>query len=521
MKSQTEILKDRAKRFPDRPAMSYFGWRCTYLELDRLSDSIALQLSRYLDDGDVVAVSLQNIPQFLIVQHAAWKLGCAVLPLNPSYTSRELTYMLNDSRAKLVICQPEGKDALIDAIKSSDVKLLTTNPNTFAKIPEKLFERWGFREGKEELDFDFSTEFSVIPSPPESTALLVYTSGTTGEPKGAVITHRNVFASSKIYQRWFRFTEEDAVLGFAPFFHVTGLIFHLATALLSGSCVVMGGRFDPALVVDTVEKENTTVTMLAATAYIAILSTGRVSDLRSSRMRLWSSGGMPVPRKLEEQWKKLTGQWIYVAWGLTETTSPATLWPYPYDDDLPCDIMGIVSSGLPVYDTKIRILDEKMRELGEGEAGEVAVKGPQVISHYLNKPEATSKTIRDGWLLTGDIGIVRKGWIYIIDRKKDMINASGFKVWPREVEEVLYQHPSVAEAAVIGVPDPYRGESVKAFIKLFDTYHPSEELKQDIIRHCRAQLAPYKVPKELVFINEIPKTLSGKILKRLLKADDI
>ena len=298
MRTQTQILKDTAKRFPDRPALSYFGWRCTYLELDRLSDSIAFQLSEYLDDGDVVAVSLQNIPQFLIVQHAAWKLGCAVLPLNPSYTSRELRYMLNDSRAKLVILQPESKDVLIDAIKSSDVKLLTTNPNTFSKVPEKLSEKWGFREGEEELDFDLSAEFSVVPSLPESAALLVYTSGTTGEPKGA---HRNIFASSKIYQRWFRFSEEDAILGFAPFFHVTGLVFHLATALLSGSCVVMGGRFDPGLAVDTVEKEKTTVTMLAATAYIAMLSTGRVSDLRNSRMRLWSSGGMPVPRKLEEE----------------------------------------------------------------------------------------------------------------------------------------------------------------------------------------------------------------------------
>ncbi len=517
MITQDRLLSKAAKEFPDKYALSYFKHRLTYSELDSISDSIASQLSEYVRKGDTVAILLQNIPQFVMVQHAVWKLGCTLLPINPSYSPREIRYCLSDSNAKLAITQADALDRVLEASKGLKNKVISTNPTTFSDIPAQLFEKWGFKEGSEELDFNSKDKRFYQSSKPDDTALLVYTSGTTGNPKGAIILHRNIFASARIYREWFRFSIDDRILGFAPFFHITGLVFHLATALLSGSCVVMGGRFDSNLVLETIQNNRTTLTMLAATAYTSLLDNPSVHNTDMSSMRLWSSGGMPVARKLEESWRELTNSWIYVAWGLTETTSPATLWPYPYDGPLPIDEeTGIVSSGIPVYDTLVKIENEDGIELPEGDAGEIAVKGPQVISGYLNKPEESKKTFHEGWLYTGDIARIKGGWVYIIDRKKDLINSSGFKIWPREVEEVLYLHPCISEAAVVGVQDSYRGEAVKAFIKLKDECK-SAITEKEIEMHCRKFLAPYKVPRQVEFLEEIPKTQSGKLLKRVLR----
>ncbi len=258
------------------------------------------------------------------------------------------------------------------------------------------------------------------------------------------------------------------------------------------------------LALKDVEEKKTTVTMSVATAYRAILNAYNNEDLSS--MRLWSSGGMPMPRALELEWKEKIGQWIYMAWGLTETTSPATLWPYPYDGELPVDKeTGIVSSGIPVYNTEISVAED----------GEVLVRGPQVVSGYWKMDK-----LKDGWLPTGDVGKIIDGWIYIIDRKKDIIDASGFKIMPREVEEVIYMYPAVSEVAVVGLPDEYRGETVAAFVKLKDGYKVSEKLKEDIISLCKNNLAPYKVPKILNFVDEIPKTPSGKIMRRVFRNEN-
>jgi long-chain acyl-CoA synthetase len=517
--TQVDAVRRAAERYPGDVALSYFGRSLTYIELDRISDEVALQFSRHVTSGDVVALCTQNIPQFPIVELAAWKLGCTVLPLNPSYTSREITYNLKDSGAKLVVSQSDAVPAAREAIKGLGRRIIlySTNPGTLSRVPPELAAKWGFVDGDEELHLTTDGEKRLIPKK-EERALLVYTSGTTGEPKGAVITNSNLNHAASVYKKWFRFTPRDRVLGFAPFFHVTGLVFHLAAVFLSRASVVMGGRFDAGLVLRTVEDCRTTVTMMAATAYLSLLNEPFFPRSDLSSMRLWSSGGMPVPRRLEEDWKQRTGHWIYVAWGLTETTSPATLWPYPFSGELPVDTKsGVVSSGIPVYDTHVKVLDEGGRRVAEGEVGEIAVKGPQVIRQYLNKPEATSNSIRDGWLLTGDVAFVREGWVYIVDRKKDMINSSGFKVWPREVEEVLYAHPAIEEAVVVGVPDPYRGESVKAFVKLKSGHSPDGRTRDDILTKCRKELAPYKVPRQLEFVDGIPKTLTGKLLRRAFR----
>jgi long-chain acyl-CoA synthetase len=296
-------------------------------------------------------------------------------------------------------------------------------------------------------------------------------------------------------------------------------VFHIATAILTGASICCCYRFEPELALNTVEREKTTLTMAAATVYTAFLNSCDVSEFDLSSMRLWSSGGMAVSKALEKDWRKATGHWIYVAWGLTETTSPATLWPYPYKgEDLPLDNETmIVSSGIPVFNTELKLIDDKGKT-AQG-TGEICVRGKQVIDEYWKNPKATSETIVDGWLLTGDVAKIVGGWVYIIDRKKDVINASGFKVWPREVEEVLYEHPNIAEAAVIGVPDPYRGETVKAFIKLKRSVSVGPELRKNIEEFCRRKLASYKLPKLMEFVDEVPKTASGKILRRAFKSD--
>jgi long-chain acyl-CoA synthetase len=253
-----------------------------------------------------------------------------------------------------------------------------------------------------------------------------------------------------------------------------------------------------------VEEGKTTVTMAVATAYRAMLSSYDGQDLSS--MRLWSSGGMPMPLAWEREWKGLTGSWIYMAWGLTETTSPATLWPYPFTGELPVDSeTGVVSSGVPVYNTEVMINQE----------GEVLVRGEQVVRGYWRSGE-----FQGGWLPTGDLGKILDGWVFILDRKKDVINTSGFKVMPREVEEVLLSHPGVLEAAVVGEPDPYRGEAVIAYVKPKDE-SLSSVLPEELTTYCRNRLAPYKVPRQIRIVKEIPKTPSGKIMRRALRDREV
>ncbi|QXJ33908.1 class I adenylate-forming enzyme family protein [Saccharolobus shibatae] len=494
-KTQPDILEESVERYKDKIAISYFSKDITYNDLLRMVRSISSQLSEKIGKGDVVILSTQNIPQFIIAEYAIWNLGGIVLPVNPSYSERELEFLIKDSGAKLMI-------ASCEAVKPKSIEIITTNPDTFAEISSEYKEKWKINNDCEEMlnlkGNVRGVKRNVLPS---DLALLVYTSGTTGLPKGVPITHSNIYASTWIYNKWFKYNDNDKVLGIAPFFHITGQIFHITTSIFSGSSISTFFRFDPDLALQNVENEKTTITMAVATTYRAMLNALNKHDLSS--MRLWSSGGMAMPKALEEEWKAKVGDYIYMAWGLTETTSPATLWPYPYEGKLPVDPeTDIVSSGIPVYETEIAIAED----------GEVLVRGPQVVKGYWKMRE-----FKDGWLPTGDIGKIVDGWVYIIDRKKDIINTSGFKVMPREVEEVIYKHYAVEEVAVVGLPDPYRGEAVVAFVKLKGNYRPSEELAKDIINYCRRNLAPYKVPREVRFVDEIPKTPSGKIMRRVFR----
>ena len=351
---------------------------------------------------------------------------------------------------------------------------------------------------------------------PPDLALLVYTSGTTGSPKGAMVLHSNAAFNAGVYQAWMGITPADAILGMAPLFHITGLISGLAVMAWSGAPLVLFHRFDAAQGLRLARTWNATISVAAVTAYLALLN--HAADPAPGRPFLTKcySGGAPVAPAIPEQFQRRFGVYIHNVYGLTESTSPSHA--VPLGGQAPVDAAsGALSIGVPIPGLEARIvsIENPEREVPTGEAGELALRGPMMFAGYWNRPDETARAFVDGFFLTGDIAVMDAlGWFYIVDRKKDMIVASGFKVWPREVEDILYQHPAVREAAVIGVPDPYRGENVKAFVALKPGHGADAG---EIIQFCRDRISAYKVPREVEFIEELPKTATGKFLRRALR----
>ena len=353
---------------------------------------------------------------------------------------------------------------------------------------------------------------------PDDVAYLTYTSGTTGPPKGAMNTHGNIAFNARVYEKMQRIDENDIVLGVAPLFHVTGEVAHLAIAALAAIPVVIYYRFDPAETLRLIERWKATVTVASITVYIALMNHPDIKTRDISSFKKAYSGGAPVSEAVVAQFEELTGLYLYNVYGMTETNSPSHL--VPWGERAPVDPeSGALSVGLPVPNCVMKIvdIDDGTKELPPGEVGEIVDSGPIVIPGYWQKPEETKHAIRDGWLYTGDVGKMDEdGWFYVVDRKKDMIVASGYKVWPRDVEDVIYQHPAVKETAVVGVPDPYRGETVKAFVALKEDSENSVT-PEEIISFCKARMAAYKYPRQVEIVPEIPKTLTGKFLRRTLR----
>ena len=353
---------------------------------------------------------------------------------------------------------------------------------------------------------------------PEDVAYLTYTSGTTGPPKGAMNTHGNIAFNARVYQTMQKIDENDVVLGVAPLFHVTGEVAHLAIAALAGIPVVLYYRFDPGETLRLIEQWKVTVTVASITVYIALLNHPDIRTRDLSSLVKAYSGGAPVSEATVRQFEDLTGLYLYNVYGMTETNSPSHIVPWgkraPVDPE-----SGALSVGVPVQNCVIKIMDleQGTQELDPGEVGEIVDSGPIVIPGYWQKPEETKHAIRNGWLYTGDVGKMDEdGWFYVVDRKKDMIVASGYKVWPRDVEDVIYQHPAVKETAVVGVEDPYRGETVKAFVALKEGME-TDVTPDEIISFCKARMAAYKYPRQVEIVPEIPKTLTGKFLRRTLR----
>ncbi|MDQ3507949.1 MAG: long-chain fatty acid--CoA ligase [Actinomycetota bacterium] len=526
-KSMADLFEDSAKRVPDTDAIRYFDETISFSELDDLANRFATALAgRSVEKGDRVAVYLQNNPQFLVALYGAWKRGAAVVPINPMLKGRELEYHLTDSGAKVLVClESLHRDIAKDVVPDTSVEhVFTTSELDF--LPDG-YERPNLA-GVERIEHEGADDFmeamrgaepdaSVkVPTSPEDMALLVYTSGTTGRPKGAVETHSNVAYNAEVYRTWMRMDDEDSVLGVAPLFHITGLVGHIAVAGLAGIPLVLYHRPDPAETLRLVAKWRPTFTVGSITVFISLMNApGAKADSLSSLTKAYS-GGAPIAPSITKQFEAKFGVYIHNIYGLTESNSPTH--GTPYGTKAPVDTnSGALSVGVPVPGCEARLvsLEDPGREVPVGEPGEFAAKGPMIFSHYWEKPEETEKAFHDGFFLTGDVAIMDEdGFFYIVDRKKDMINVSGYKVWPREVEDMLYTHPAVREAAVVGMPDEYRGETVKAFVALKDGSSATEE---ELVAHCKENMAAYKYPRSIAFLDEVPKTATGKFLRRELR----
>ena len=521
------MFRARARAHPDAPLLHYFEHTLTFAEVDRASDALAAAfVARGLSRGDRVALYLQNVPQFLIGLLATWKFGGSVVALNPMLKTQEVNYHLTDSGARaLVALQALYEGAGREAVKGTDVgPIITTSELDYlgASPLGALLATVQRREVPDTEDFvSLVAQFDgrSVPDPgltPDDVAVLTYTSGTTGRPKGALNTHRNIVFNSEVYRVWMQLAQGDVVLGAAPLFHITGLIAHQGVALLAGLPLVLFYRFDPAEALRLIERWKCTFTVASITAFLAMMEHPDITTRDLSTLCKVYSGGAPIAPAVTERFQEMTGAYIHNGYGLTETNSPSHAVPLgckaPVDHE-----SGALSVGIPVPNTIVKIVDlETGHELPAGEVGELWTKGPQVVPGYWQRPEATAQTFTEGYLHTGDVGKMdEQGWFYIVDRAKDMIIASGYKVWPREVEDYLFTHPAIREVAVVGVPDPYRGETVKAFVALRSGMSATPE---EIIDFAKQRMAAYKYPRLVEIVDEIPKNLSGKVLRRELRA---
>jgi len=525
--SALEMFAASARRAADRTAIRYFDSALTWSEVDRMSDALAVGLAGLgVKPGDRVGVYLQNVPQFVIAMVATWKAGAIMVSINPMYKRRELAEILDDSGATALIALDSlYGDVAADVVPDTDVTAVVTTspldllaPEEAAAIPLLAGVERARHEGTHDLLELARAHDGETPAPvalgPDDVAFLTYTSGTTGPPKGAMNTHGNVVFNAQSYRDWMRLDEDDSVFGAAPLFHITGLIGHVAVAMLVPMPLLLFYRFDPGVALDIAERHRPTFTIAAITAFIAMLHHPSAADRDISSLVKLYSGGAPIPAAAVEAFEATFGLYIRNGYGLTETTSPSHV--VPLDRRAPVDeSSGALSVGVPLFNTVVRIVGEDGAELPPGEIGEFVTSGPQVVPGYWEKPEETENALPGGALRTGDVGFMdADGWFYLVDRKKDQINASGYKVWPREVEDVLYGHEAVREAAVVGVPDEYRGETVKAFVSLKEGRSADAD---ELIAFCKERMAAYKYPRQVEILDEIPKTATGKILRRELR----
>jgi long-chain acyl-CoA synthetase len=521
-----EMFRHTLEREPGATLVHYFDQSLSARELEEMSDAFACELrDRGVEYGDRIAMYLQNIPQVLITVLAAWKCGAVIVPCNPMLKERELVKLLADSGSRVLVCQEDlYADVAQAAIPSTAVQhTITTSPLEFlesrAEMPPALknVARMRFSSTNDMLQLIRQREGQkpeqVVISG-DDVAFMVYTSGTTGLPKAAMNTHSNVVFATSVYQNWMSLDQKDTILGLAPLFHVTGLVGHVTLAMLTGAPLVLFYRFDANEACRLTQLHKATFTVSAVTAFIALLDSEAISKYDMSSLIKVYTGGAPTPPRVLEDWHGRFGVRIHPMYGLTEATSPTHA--TPYGEVPPIDqFTGAMSVGVPVFNTDCRVIKDSGEEAAPGEIGEFVISGPQIIPAYFQRPNETAKALTNGALRTGDVGFMdANGWFYLVDRSKDMIVASGFKVWPREVEEVLYQHPAVREAAVVGVPDEYRGETIKAVISLKSGMSVTED---EIKAFAREQLAAYKYPRVVEIMDDLPKTTSGKIMRRLLQ----
>ncbi|RJQ87324.1 MAG: long-chain fatty acid--CoA ligase [Desulfobacteraceae bacterium] len=527
-----EAFLRSADHYPNAPCIHYFDHSYSYRQIRQWSLRLAGALEHMaVLPGDRVMLIMQNIPQAVIACLAVWMRRAVVVPLNPMFTGADLKHYLDDCGAELIICQDDlYPDKVALAVQGRDkIRVVTSAPIDLLPVDAARPAQF---ENLHKLSFDQTLSLlaliaregaettQVLKPAPEDLAYLVYTSGTTGPAKGALIRHANVMHNAVVYEKACRLDHGDVVLGVAPLFHITGIVGHVAIAFHLGIPIILAARFEAGETLRLIQKYGATFTVAAITVYIALLNHPRLKQYDLTGLQKAYSGGAPVSPATVRKFYEAMHLTIYNIYGLTESASPATVTPLgmtgPVDEQSGALSVGLV---IPGHDAWIVDLDDPSRELPPGQEGELVLKGPGITDGYWQKPEETAKAIRNGRLHTGDVAkLDEQGWCYIVDRKKDLINVSGFKVWPREVEDVLYRHPAVKEAAVVGVPDDYRGETVKAFVSLTEEARAQRSVSPALlIAFCKERMAAYKYPRIVEIIDELPKTLTGKFLRRQLR----
>jgi long-chain acyl-CoA synthetase len=526
--SMLEAWRASVRRCGGSPALYYFGCSLTFDEIDALADALAVALETGgTARNDRVGIYLQNDPQWVIATVAAWKLGAIPVALNPMLKSRELRHHLDDAGVTtLIALEALYRSVAVHAIEGSSVsRVIATHPLDLtpdAEVPEPMRDLVGEKapvdgtDALRDLLDRYRGQTPEVAEPGgEDVAMLTYTSGTTGQAKGGMNLHAGMVHSSQVYVEWFDLDENDVVLGVAPLFHITGSVASMGVTILCGAPLVLGHRFDPAETLRCIEEHGCTYGIGAITAFIAMINEPSLPDRDLSSLVKVGSGGAPISPSVVTNVRQKSGLRIHPVYGLTETTSPTHLTP-PGAEPPVDPSSGALAVGIPGPGVEVRIVDiETGRDVAVGDAGEVVIRGPMVVPGYWDQPEASAHAIRDGWLFTGDVGVVdEQGWLFIVDRKKDLINAGGYKVWPREVEDVLYEHPEVREAAVVGVADDYRGETVKAVVSVVAGATVSVG---ELAEFCRERLAAYKYPRIVEIVDDLPKTPTGKLLRRELR----
>ncbi|MGH8908777.1 MAG: long-chain-fatty-acid--CoA ligase [Egibacteraceae bacterium] len=495
-------LRDSARRLPTKPALHYHGQDLTYGQLDARVDRAAAALQGLgLDQGDRVGLLLGNSPHFVEGMYGALRAGLVAVPLNTGSTTEEIARILGDAGARAVIVDEACYPALVGVAEG--LPCVEEVVVVGASAPVGGTQTW-----RQLLD--------AAPDRPRATdvagdalALLQYTSGTTGRPKGAMLSHANLLANQEQMRGTrLKLFERDVLLCVLPLFHIYGLNVGLALPLSCGATVVLVERFDPVGTIEQIVRLRVSVIVGAPPAYIAWGNVPGIEDYDLSSVRFAVSGAAPLPGAVLRRFTEELGIGLWEGYGLTET-SPVLTAVEMHAEPRPGSV------GSPVRGVALRLVDDRGRPVSDGDLGEVVVRGPNVFSGYWNARAATAEAIdEDGWFHTGDIGYVADGDLYLVDRKSDLIIVSGFNVYPREVEEVLHRHPKVAEAAVVGAPHPYTGESVKAVLVL----HEGEEATaEEIVQFCGRWIARFKCPTIVEFVDHLPYAAPGKVKRRQLR----
>lgn len=523
----TALLTDAVKQYPDREAIHFLGKKISYRTLLEETYRFAEALSEVGVKADErIAIMLPNIPQAVISYYASLFLGAVVVQVNPMYTERELLHLLTDSGATTIICLDIQFDRIEKVQLKTDIqRIIVTSVAEYLPLRKKLLypltQKSLPKIPQQDHVYRFQNLLHLIPfatlietsKQPDDLALLQYTGGTTGLAKGTMLTHRNLVVNAHQASTWMYKTREgqEKILGVLPFFHVYGMTAIMNLAIKLAATMILLPKFDRDQILKTIAKEKPTIFPGAPTMYVSLINHPKIHKYQLKSIDACISGSAPLPVEVQDKFEQLTGGRLVEGYGLTET-SPVT------HTNLIWDRRKSSTIGLPWPDTECRIVSmETGEELAPGLIGELQIRGPQVMKGYWNRPEETARVIKDGWLTTGDMAKMDDdGYFYIVDRRKDLIIAGGFNIYPREIEEVLYEHPAVDEVVVVGVPDAYRGETPKAYVVVKKGMSVTSS---ELDKHCRENLAGFKVPRLYEFREELPKSAIGKILRRVLQEE--